>query len=51
MRIGSLVKSKTVFVQVGIVTSIGSPNPIVKVLWSNGKIGSIHAKWLEVVCK
>jgi len=51
MRIGSLVKTRTVFVRMGVVTSIGSPNPIAKVLWSNGETGAIHTKWLEVVCK
>ncbi len=51
MKVGSLVKTKTVFVKIGVITSIGSPNPIAKVLWANGEKGAIHTKWLEVLCK
>jgi len=53
MQVGSLVKIeyRSDWVRIGIVTSIGSPNPIAKVLWANGEKGAIHTKWLEVLCK
>ena len=54
MRVGSLVKvryrgSRTA--KIGVITSIGSPNPIAQMLWTNGEKGAIHTKWLEVVCE
>ena len=54
MRVGSLVKVRyrdKRIDKVGVITSIGSPNPIAKVLWLNGEEGAIHTKWLEVICK
>ncbi len=53
MRVGSLVRfryrdHKT---KIGVITSIGSPNPIAQMLWLNGEKGAIHTKWLEVLCK
>ena len=56
MQVGSLViiKPNTTFGntdKVGIVQSIASPNPIVKVLWTNGYIGAYHISFLEVLCK
>ena len=54
MRIGSLVKvryrgSRTA--KIGVIASIGSPNPIAQMLWTNGEKGAIHTKWLEVLCE
>ena len=53
MRVGSLVKIvyRSDWVKIGVITSIGSPNPIAKLLWLNGETGAIHTKWLEVICE
>ena len=53
MRIGTLVRIvyRSDWVKIGVITSIGSPNPIAKVLWTDGKTGEVHTKWLEVVCE
>ena len=53
MRVGSLVRIvyRSDWVKIGVITSIGSPNPIAKVLWANGETGAIHTKWLEVICE
>ena len=54
MRVGSLVKvryrDKRVD-KIGVIVSIGSPNPIAQMLWTNGEKGAIHTKWLEVLCE
>ena len=34
--------------KVGVLWAIGSPNPIARILWSDGKRGYIHIKFLEV---
>jgi len=40
---------------IGVITSIGSPTPIAKVLWGNGETSAIHIEHIpvlwEVVCK
>ncbi len=54
MRVGSLVKVRyrgTRIEKIGVITSIGSPNPIAQLLWLNGEKGAIHTKWLEVLCE
>ena len=51
MRVGSLVTKRYKYSGVGVITSIGSPNPIAKVLWSNGKTSAIHTNFLEVLCE
>ena len=54
MRVGDLVKVRyrdNKIVNIGVITSIGSPNPIAKVLWTDGKTSAIHTKWLGVVCE
>ena len=53
MKIGSLVRIvyRSDWVKIGVITSIGSPNPIAKVLWTDGKTSAVHTKWLGVVCK
>ena len=53
MKVGSLVRFKyrNHLVKIGVITSIGSPNPIAQILWGNGEKGAIHTKWLEVLCK
>ena len=53
MRVGSLVRVRyrdNKIVKIGVITSIGSPNPIAQLLWLNGETGAIHIKWLEVIC-
>ena len=54
MRVGSLVKVRyrdKRIAKIGVITSIGSPNPIAQMLWLNGEKGAIHTKWLEVLCE
>ena len=56
MRVGTLVKIKSSATfgdtdKIGIVKSIASPNPIVKVVWANGYVGAYHIGFLEVLCK
>ena len=53
MRVGSLVKVRyrSDWVKIGVITSIGSPNPIAQMLWLNGEKGAIHTKYLEVICE
>ena len=54
MRVGSLVKivyCDLVWVQIGVIAKIGTPNPIATIHWSNGQVGSIHTSFLEVICK
>ena len=54
MRVGSLVKVRyrgDRVEKIGVITSIGSPNPVAQLLWLNGEKGAIHTKWLEVLCK
>ena len=54
MRVGSLVKVRyrdKRIDKIGVITSIGSPNPVAQILWLNGEEGAIHTKWLEVLCK
>ncbi len=53
MQIGSLVKIvyRSDWVKIGVITSIGSPSPIAKVQWTDGKTSAIHTKWLELICK
>ena len=53
MRVGTLVKIvyRSDWVKMGVITSIGSPTPIAKVLWADGQTGAVHIKWLEVVCE
>ena len=54
MRVGDLVKVRyrdNKIVKIGVITSIGSPNPIAQMLWLNGEKGAIHTKYLEVICE
>ena len=54
MKVGSLVKVRyrgTKVVKIGVIISIGSPNPVAQILWLNGETGAIHTKWLEVLCE
>jgi len=50
MCVGSLVIKRYKYSGVGVITSIGSPNPIAKVLWCNGETSAMHINFLEVVC-
>ena len=50
MKVGDLVKLKEVIAdhtKVGVIWRIGKPNPIARVLWSDGKDGAMHIKFLE----
>jgi len=52
MKVGDLVKLKGVIAnhaKVGVVWRIGKPNPIARVLWTDGKDGAMHIKFLEVL--
>ena len=51
MKVGDLVKfhDGKFHNKIGVVWQIGSPNPIARILWSNGKRGFIHIKFLEVI--
>jgi len=51
MRIGTLVTKRYKYSGVGVIQSIGSPNPIAKVLWCNGETSAMHINFLEVVCR
>ena len=53
MRVGSLVKVRDLYrvEKIGVIISIGSPNPVAQTLWLNGEKGAIHTKWLEVICE
>ena len=56
MRVGSLVRMRTDALfgyvdSLGIVKSVASPNPIVKVVWAVGYTGAYHIDFLEVICK
>tara|TARA_R100000808_G_scaffold23085_1_gene50774 strand:+ start:1108 stop:1287 length:180 start_codon:yes stop_codon:yes gene_type:complete len=59
MKIGDLVRLKPYdngygnfyHSKVGVLWAISGPNPIARILWSDGKRGFIHIKFLEVVCK
>jgi hypothetical protein len=51
IKVGTLVAKRYKYSGVGVITSIGSPNPIAKVLWCNGETSAIHINFLEVVCK
>ena len=53
MRVGTLVRIvyRSDWVKIGVIASIGSPNPVAQILWLNGEEGAIHTKWLEVVCE
>jgi len=51
MKVGDLVRHNKHFgdEMVGIITSIGSPVPIARILWLNGKRGAINMRSLEVI--
>ena len=51
MKVGDLVKHNKHFgvEKVGLITSIGSPNPIARILWLDGKRGALHIKFLKVI--
>ena len=51
MQVGDLVRHNKHFgvEKVGIITSIGSPVPIARILWSDGKHGAINIKFLKVI--
>ena len=53
MQVGDLVIHKKHFADkvVGISSSIGSPVPIAKILWADGRHGAMNIKFLEAVCK
>ena len=52
MKTGDLVRRKRFKNQkihkIGVLWAIGSPNPIARVLWSDGQQGAMHIKFLEV---
>ena len=52
MQVGTLVRMRyrqDLHDKIGLITSIGFPNQIVKVLWNNGEKCAMHMKWLEEV--
>jgi len=51
MSVGDLVRHKKHFgaEKVGIITSIGSPVPIARILWADGRHGAMNIKFLEVI--
>ena len=50
MKVGDLIKRKDKWHnKAGIIWAIGSPNPIARILWYDGKPGAMHIKFLEVV--
>ena len=51
MNVGDLVMHKKHFGDkvLGVITSIGSPVPIAKILWADGRHGAINIKFLEVI--
>lgn len=52
IKVGALVRMRyrlDLHDKIGLITSIGSPNPIAKILWKNGDTGAMHIKWLKVV--
>jgi len=65
MKIGDLVKQKSHWVvanawmagteldkppeRVGVIWRIGSPNPIARIVWTDGSMGAMHIKFLEVI--
>ena len=51
MQVGDLVRKKknTSRCRIGIIWAIGSPNPIARILWRDGRHGATHIKFLEVV--
>jgi hypothetical protein len=49
MEVGDLVKRKDdKHNKAGLLWRIGSPNPIARILWSDGSAGAMHIKYLEV---
>ena len=53
MQVGDLVMHKKHFGDkvLGVITAIGSPVPIAKILWADGRHGAMNIKFLEAVCK
>ena len=55
MQVGDLVKLKEsdrFHNKIGVLWSmVGCEIPIARILWSDGKDGAMHIKFLEVVCK
>jgi len=61
MKVGDLVKQKSprpfdtntwmagTPERVGVIWRIGSPNPIARIIWTDGSMGAMHIKFLEVV--
>ena len=57
MKVGDLVRLKPhddgygnfYHSKVGVLWDIGSPNPIARILWSDGKDAAVHIKFLEVI--
>ena len=57
MKVGDLVRLKPYdngygsfyHSKVGVLWAIGSPNPIARILWSDGKDAEVHIKFLEMV--
>ena len=51
MKVGDLIKHNTHFgvEKVGVITSIGSPVPIARILWSDGRRGAINIKFLKAI--
>ena len=51
MQVGDLVKHNKHFgvEKVGVITSIGSPVPIARILWSDGRRGAINIKFLKAI--
>ena len=50
MEVGDSVKRKdNKHNKAGLLWRIGSPNPIARILWSDGSAGAMHIKYLEVI--
>lgn len=51
MKVGDLVRHNKHFgaEKVGIITSIGSPVPIARILWADGRHGAMNIRSLEVI--
>ena len=51
MQVGDLVRHNKHFgaEMVGIIISIGSPVPIARILWADGRRGAMNIRSLEVI--
>ncbi len=51
MKVGDVVRFKRHFGEekVGIIYEVGSPVLIARILWTDGQLGAINIKFLEVI--